>query len=109
MTDETRMAAFGASERACYEYPDDTEVDVLSRTAFCKGAGWAAAEIERLRTQRRVTLSKRDRLDLREARIRYGETKGRAIHMARHHVRNLLRIVGKLRRVAVLSPTQEVT
>jgi hypothetical protein len=46
--DAETMAAFGASESACYKWPDDTDMHRACRAAFCDGAGWAAAEIERL-------------------------------------------------------------
>lgn len=49
MSDTATMAAFGASEKACYLWPDDTLLDKARRSAFCEGAGWADAEIERLR------------------------------------------------------------
>jgi len=50
MTDATKadMAAFGASEAACYHWPGDSVDDRLCRAAFCAGAAWAAGEIERL-------------------------------------------------------------
>ena len=44
MNDAATMAAFGASERACYEYPDDTEIARAQRAAFIAGAAWAAVE-----------------------------------------------------------------
>lgn len=51
MTDATKsdMAAFGASDAACYSYPEDTDVAKAQRAAFCAGAAWSADEIERLR------------------------------------------------------------
>jgi hypothetical protein len=45
MGDTATMAAFGASERACYDYPG--ELQSPERAAFCAGAAWAAVEIER--------------------------------------------------------------
>jgi len=49
MADAETMAAFGASEAACYHWPSDAESDKRCREAFCMGAGWSAKEIERLR------------------------------------------------------------
>lgn len=53
MTDTATIAAFVASERACYEWPEDTETAKAQRAAFCTGAAWAAsanhAELARLR------------------------------------------------------------
>jgi len=43
------MAAFGASDAACYRWPGDTSEDRELRAAFCDGAAWAAEEIETLR------------------------------------------------------------
>ena len=49
MTDTETMAAFGASEAACYHWPSDAESDRRCREAYCMGAGWSAKEIKRLR------------------------------------------------------------
>jgi hypothetical protein len=35
------MLALSASERACYDYPDDTELAKAQRAAFIAGAIWA--------------------------------------------------------------------
>jgi hypothetical protein len=63
MTDTETMAAFGASERACYEYPDGSDIAALQRAAFCAGSAWAAVQIETLRAALREaqapTLAKR--------------------------------------------------
>ena len=49
MSDIEKMAAFGASELACYRWPGDTAQDRACRAAYCDGAAWSAAEIDRLR------------------------------------------------------------
>jgi len=51
MPDTETMAAFGASEAACYHWPSDAEGDRQCREAFCMGAGWSAKEIDRLRAE----------------------------------------------------------
>jgi len=56
MTTDATMAAFGASDRACYDYPDDTDIAKAQRAAFCAGAGWSADEIGRLRELLKRTL-----------------------------------------------------
>jgi hypothetical protein len=56
MTDTATMAAFGASDRACYDYPDDTDVAKAQRAAFCAGAAWSADEIDRLLALLKQTL-----------------------------------------------------
>ncbi len=43
------MAAFAASDQACHDYPDDTDIAKAQRAAFGAGAAWAAETIERLR------------------------------------------------------------
>ena len=49
MNTKADMAAFGASETACYRWPMDTVEHRAMRAAYCDGAAWAADEIERLR------------------------------------------------------------
>lgn len=44
-----------------------------------------------------MKLTKQDLADLREARKEYRESRERAIHMSIDHVRNLLRIIRRLR------------
>lgn len=39
--DRPTMAAFGASDAACYLWPGDSVDDRLCRAAFCAGAAWA--------------------------------------------------------------------
>lgn len=43
-------------------------------------------------------LTKTDREIISRAKVAYAEGEGRAIHMARYHVKNLLRIIQKLSR-----------
>ena len=50
MSNTETMAAFGASEEACYRWPGDSVDDRLCRAAFCAGSGWSAAEIDRLQS-----------------------------------------------------------
>lgn len=45
-----------------------------------------------------MKLSKRDAMDLRRARQSYRDSRGRAIHVSIDHLKNLLRIIRKLRR-----------
>lgn len=58
MTDTATIAAFVASERACYEWPEDTETAKAQRAAFCAGAAWAAsANGAKLATRCRLALT----------------------------------------------------
>lgn len=63
MATKSDMAAFGASDAACYKWPGDGEVDRARRAAFCEGAGWAADEIERKDAALQLAL-----VDLRRSR-----------------------------------------
>lgn len=45
--DEDVMAEFGASEQACYEYPEDTDTAKAQRAAFLSGSAWASQLIEK--------------------------------------------------------------
>lgn len=49
MSKDGDMAAFGASEAACYKYPGADQQPL--RAAFCEGAAWAAEEIEKLKQE----------------------------------------------------------
>lgn len=43
------MAAFSASEVACYKWPGDTKLDRAKRAAFCEGAAYEAeSHLDRL-------------------------------------------------------------
>lgn len=43
------MAAFCASESACYRWPLDTVEHRALREAYCAGAAWAAPDVEQMR------------------------------------------------------------
>lgn len=61
MSDAETMAAFGASDQACYLWPGDGVDDRLCRAAFCAGAGWSAAEFGRLREARDADIERMNR------------------------------------------------
>lgn len=44
------MAAFCASESACYRWPLDTPEHRALRAAYCDGAAWVGAENDKLRS-----------------------------------------------------------
>lgn len=58
MNTTAEMAAFGASDAACYKWPEDTAEAKACRAAYCDGAAWAADEIERMRADDSTLRSK---------------------------------------------------
>lgn len=62
MDDAATMAAFGASEAACYKWPDDTPEARTCRAAFCEGSAWAANALSAKDTELQTAVRNLDNL-----------------------------------------------